>query len=907
MSLAPGVRLGAYEIVALIGAGGMGEVYRARDTRLKRDVAIKILPDEFAKDPDRLARFQREAELLATLSHQNIGAVFGLEQTGDTSAIVLELIEGDTLADRLRLGPLPVTQALAIAQQIADALEAAHEKGIIHRDLKPANVKVTPDDNVKVLDFGLAKAMEPVAQGFSPAAATNSPTLSMMATQAGVILGTAAYMSPEQAKGFQADHRSDVFSFGTVLYEMLTGRQPFHGETTHEIIASVLVREPDFWALPPNLNPRIPELLRRCLEKNPKRRWQAIGDVRAEVETVAAAPRAVPTLTQSIAQPQPLWRRAIPLLGAVVVTGVLSVTGAMYFRPSITPLTVTRFPFTLAEGQQFTNPTRQVVAISPDGTQMVYVASQRLYRRSMSELEARPIPGTEIPQGVLNPLFSPDGRSIAFWSGADQTIKKIALSGGAAVTICPADIPPFGMSWGTDGILFGQGSKGIMRVSANGGKPELLVSAKAGELAHGPQILPGGQTVLFTLATGTGDSWDKAHIVVQTLRSGERKILIEGGSDARYLPTGHIVYALGGVLFAVPFDLKRREVTGGPVPIVEGVRRSGTATGTAHFSVSDTGSLIYVPGPAATTAAQNNLALIDRKGAVEPLKLPSGAYQFPRISPDGKRLAFATDDGKEAIVWIYDLSGTSAMRRLTFGGKNRFPIWSADGARVAFQSDREGDLGIFWQPADGTGTAERLTKPDQGTSHVPESWSPKGERFLFGVTKGSNSSLWTFSLQDRKATPFGRVQSSIPSNAVFSPDGRWVAYGSNETGGFEIYVQPFPSTGAKYQVSKNGTSIHPLWSPDGKELYYAPGSGLQFGVVSVTTQPSVTFGNLVPVPRPFLMFGPGAAREYDITPDGKRFVGVVAAGQTQSGAPATPQIQVVLNWFEELKQRVPVH
>jgi len=932
VQLASGSRLGAYEIVALLGAGGMGEVYRARDTKLGREVAVKVLPEAFLFDPDRVARFEREAKVLASLNHPHIAALYGMEESGGRHFLVMELVEGETLAERLaraeglrpRRGSsasgggapravndvdpgLPVEEALKIAHQMADALEAAHDKSVMHRDLKPANVKITPDENVKVLDFGLAKAMEPAARGFSPAAATNSPTLSMMATQAGVILGTAAYMSPEQAKGFQADHRSDVFSFGSVLYEMLTGRQPFQGDTAPEILASVLVREPDFGALPPNLNPRLPELLKRCLEKNPKRRWQAVGDLRAEVEAVAAAPRAVavPTLTQSIAQPQPLWRRAIPVLGAVVVTGVLFVTGAMYFRPSTTPPTITRFPFTLAEGQQFTNAGRQVVSISPDGTQMVYVASQRLYRRSMSELEARPIQGTEIPQGVLNPVFSPDGRSIAFWSFADQTIKKIAVSGGAAVTICPAD-PPFGMSWGTDGILFGQGSKGIMRVSANGGKPALLVSVKGGELAYGPQILPGGQTVLFTLAKGTGDSWDKAHIVVQTLRSGERKILLEGGSDARYLPTGHIVYALGGVLFAVPFDLKRLEVTGGPVPIVEGIRRStGGGTGIAHFSFSDTGSLIYIPGPASTTGTQADLALIDRKGAVEPLKLPLGAYQFPRTSPNGKLIAFATDDGKEAIVWIYDLSGTSSMRRLTFGGKNRFPIWSADGQRVAFQSDREGDLGIFWRRADGTGTAERLTKPDQGTSHVPESWSPKGERFLFGVTKGSNVSLWTFSLQDKKVTPFGGVQSSIPSDAGFSPDGRWVAYGSNETGGPEIYVQPFPSTGAKYQVSKNGGSFHPLWSPDGKELFYVPAPG-QFGVVSVTTQPSITFGNIVPIPRPFIVLGPAFAREHDITPDGKRFVGVVASGQTQAGAPATPQIQVVLNWFEELKQRVPV-
>jgi len=594
----------------------------------------------------------------------------------------------------------------------------------------------------------------------------------------------------------------------------------------------------------------------------------------------------------------------MPVLAGVILASAVTSVAWWTIRPS-TPLTITRFSFTLAEGQLFTNLGRQLVAISPDGTQMVYVANLRLYLRSMSELEVWPIPGTETLQGVVNPVFSPDGRSIAFFSGGDRTLKKIAVSGGAAVTLCPAD-NPFGMSWGRDGIVFGQGSKGIMRVSPNGGTPELLVSVNGNEVAHGPQMLPDGQTVLFTLATGGAlNQWDTAHIVVQLLRSGERQTLIAGGSHARYLPTGHLVYALGGVLFAVPFDLKRLAVTGEPVPIVEGIRRSLAAnTGTADFSVSDTGSLVYVPGPASTTAAQVGLALIDRKGVVEPLKLPSGPYQFPRVSPDGKRVAFATDDGKEADVWTYELTGTSSMRRLTFGGKNRFPIWSADGARVAFQSDREGNLGIFWQRADG-GTAERLTKPDRGTSHVPESWSPKGERFLFSVTKDTNFSLWTFSLQDKKATPFGAVQSSAPITSVFSPDGQCVAYASRETGGSEIYVQPFPSTGAKYQVSKNSVSYSPVWSPDGKELLYIPGGG-SFAVVSVTTHPSVTFGNPVPVPRPFIGLGLTTARNYDITPDGQRFVGVVSAAQTQSGTPATLHIQVVLNWFEELKRLVPV-
>jgi len=806
----------------------------------------------------------------------------------------------------LQRGPIAVEEALKIAHQMADALEAAHEKGVMHRDLKPANVKITPDENVKVLDFGLAKAMEPVALGVSPTAATNSPTLSMMATQAGMILGTAAYMSPEQAKGFQADHRSDVFSFGSVLYEMLTGRQPFHGETAHEILASVLVREPDFGALPPNLNPRIPELLRRCLEKNPKRRWQAVGDLRAEVETVALAPRTVPALTQAAAQLQPVWKRAIPVVATAIVVGALSCIVTLYFRSS-TELNIVRLPFTLPEGQNFTALNRQSVAISPDGTQMVYVANNRLYLRSMSELEARAIPGTEISQGVFNPVFSPDGRSIAFYSGADLTLKKIAVSGGAAVTICPADLP-LGMSWGKDGIVFGQGNKGIMRVSPNGGKPDLLASVKGDEQAHGPQILPGGQTVLFTLATGAGaPAWDKAQIVVQSLRSGERKTLIEGGSDARYVPTGHVVYALGGTLFAVPFNLRRLEVTRGPAPIVEGVRRgSALGSGTAQFSFSSTGSLIYVPGPVATSNASRAFVLADRTGATEPLKLPPGAYVHPRVSPDGTRLAFGTDDGKEANTWIYELSGVNAPRRITFSGKNRFPTWSSDGQRVAFQSDREGDLGIFWQRADGAGVAERLTKGEQGASQVPESWSRDGRRFLFTVARGSTFTLWTFSLDERKATPFGDVRSDRPIGSVFSPDGRWVAYASFGPSGGGGYVQPFPATGARYQIPKLAIDYHPLWTSDGKELFYIPAFG-RFAAVSVQMQPSFTFGN--PVEMTTVAFTQGHfspdVRNYDLTPSGK-FVALVDPQEGRSRTSAAPEIQVVLNWFEELKQRVPV-
>ncbi len=551
--------------------------------------------------------------------------------------------------------------------------------------------------------------------------------------------------------------------------------------------------------------------------------------------------------------------------------------------------------------------------MSPAGTHIVYSANRRLYLRSLSDLEVRPVTGADNSGSTqLNPVFSPDGRSIAYFEQGDGTIKRIALSGGAATTVCEAD-NPYGMSWAGDAIFFGQGSKGIMRVSANGGKPEAVASIKAGELAHGPQLLPDRQTLLFTLATGVNaDRWDKARIVAESLKSHERKTVIDGGTDARYLPTGHLVYALGGVGFAVPFDVKRLGPSGGPVPIVEGVRRSTSAgTGSAQFGTSDTGSLAYIPGPVSTTGDQMSVGLFDRKGGSDLLKVQPGAYQLPRMSPDGRRIAIGSDDGKEASIWIYELSGTSSMRRVTFEGQghNRFPIWSADSQRVAFQSDREGDLGIFWQRADGAGSAERLTKAEEGVSHIPESWAPDGERFLYNAGKGGATSLWVFSMKDRRAARFDAVESPAATltGAVFSPDGRWVAYASRQgRASGAVYVQPFPPTGAKYQISKNADDgHHPVWSPNGAELVFTPGQAIRLDAVRVTTQPSFAFGEAMPVARSFQIASGASERPYDISRDGQHFLGLIDAAQTQSGAPATQQIHVVLNWFEQLKARVP--
>ena len=642
-----------------------------------------------------------------------------------------------------------------------------------------------------------------------------------------------------------------------------------------------------------------------------------IGEARLQLEELTSgAPEEMSTaVAAQPPAPRPLWKRALPVAAAATVAGATVGGAAWTLRPPARSAPVMRFALMLGEGQQFTSNNNQTLGISPDGTRLVYVADRQLYVRSLSDLDARPLAGTQAT-APSTPVFSPDNQSIAFYTPADRTIKKSNVSGGAAITVCPADPPLLGMSWDSGGLVFGQGSKGILRVSANGGQPAVVAAVKSGEIAASPQLLPGGEWVLFTVATAaTVEGWDKAQVVVQSMKTSERKTLVAGGAEGRYVPTGHIAYAVGGVLLAVPFDLRRLAVTGGPVPVVEGVKRSTAgAFGTAHLSISPSGSVAFIPGPVKPSAGQYDLALIDRTGAVQPLKLPPAQYEHPRLSPDGRQIAVGSDDGKEEIVWIYDVSGATSIRRLTLGGLNRVPVWSSAGERVAFQSDREGDLAIWWQRADGTTAAERLTKPDKDTSHWPDSWSPDGRTLLFSVAKDSNYAVAALSLADKTVRPFGGIQSRIPPAAAFSPDGKWVAYTARDATSARsslgpqflnpLFVQPFPATGATYQITSNG--IHPTWAPDGKELFYGAGPG-QFAGVSVATKPSFSFGNPTPVSARFLDSGPPIPRNNDITPDGKRFLGVIAGGQsTASGAPAAPQIQVILNWFEELKARVAI-
>ena len=554
-----------HEITGLIGAGGMGEVFQAQDTKLKRRVAIKVLPEAFAANPDRVARFHREAQAVAALNHPGIAAIYDLAEAGGTTFLVLELIEGETLAQRLARGPLAVDEAVGIARQILDALEAAHEKGICHRDLKPANVALTRDGAVKVLDFGLAKFLQD--RGTEGNLTDLSTTFG--GTSAGVVLGTAGYMSPEQAKGLEADQRSDIFSFGCIFYELLSGRRAFEGDTPSEQLANVLKSDVDLSRLPPTLNSRLVEVLVCCLEKNPKQRWHAAADVRLLLEGIADLSSAAEDSRAAAAGARPPWKWAVAVAAIALVGALAAAYGAWRLKPE-PPRAVTRFSIPLPEGQQFSNVGRPILALSPDGTNLVYVANRRLYLRPMSGYESRPIAGSEHPGAVLNPVFSPDGQSVAFASVDDAALKRLPISGGAPVTICKIEAL-FGLSWSEDGIVFGQ-PKGILRVSPDGGTPEVIASAAADEMVEAPQMLPGGRAVLFSVKK-SADGWDKGQIVVQNLGGGARKTVIDGGAAGMYVPTGHLVYAVSTVLFAVPFNLDSLTVSGGAVSIVEGVLR----------------------------------------------------------------------------------------------------------------------------------------------------------------------------------------------------------------------------------------------------------------------------------------------------------------------------------------------
>ena len=867
----------------------MGQVYQATDTNLDRQVAIKVLPDAFASDADRLARFEREAKVLASLNHPNIGAIYGLEKSGDTRALVLELVEGPTLADRIAQGPIPIDEALPIAKQIAEALEAAHEQGVIHRDLKPANVKVKGDGTVKVLDFGLAKAFQPDASDVS---ASMSPTISLTAaaTQMGMVIGTAAYMAPEQAKGKTVDKRTDVWAFGAVLYEMLTGQKPFAGKDVSDTLAAVLRIDADFDALPDTTPPRLRQVLKACLQKEPRDRIRDIGDVslamKGTFETEVAAADAARVVPAAV---KPLWQKLLPTVVAAVVVGlgvgllVWSVT-----RPEA-PVVV-RFDYALPDGQAFTNTGRPITALSPDGHAFVYITRDGLYLRALGELDARLIPGTT--DNLTSPVFSPDGQTVGYWDRLAEELKRVVIRGGAPVTLTAAPDNPYGVTWESDGvILYGQ-ADGIWQVPYTGGTPELLIPVDDGEFVHGPQMLPGGEWVLFTFRPAGTLAWDEAEIVVQSLTTGERETLIAGGRDARYVSTGHLVYGLNGVILAVPFDVGNRQVLGGPVSLIDGVMAGqDTNSGAIHFALADNGSLIYVPGAAGGSDAVE-LVWVDRDGNEESLPASPRVYSHPRVSPDGTRVAVDIDDGDNVDVWIWNLERETA-RQLTFDeGVDNFPLWTPDGERVVFGSARDTG-GLFWKASDGTGQVEQLK---EGFAQ-PSAWTAGG-RLIFEQAED----IGVLTMEGERTVEM-LLDASFPErDPALSPNGRWLAYASREAGNYLIYVKPFPNIDDDpWRVSLLQGGRYPVWSPDGRELFYRDATTLW--VTQIESEPTFS----ARTPEPLFGLGDYPLEGYDLSLEGDRFI-FLRPGVAEQGGNVTDFTGLIFveNWFEELKERVPV-
>ncbi len=928
MSLTPGTRLGPYEIVAQIGVGGMGEVYQATDTNLGRQVAIKVLPDTVAQDGERLARFDREARTLAALNHPNIAQIHGLEKSGGTLALVMELVEGPTLADRIAQGAMPLDEALPIARQIADALEAAHEQGIIHRDLKPANIKVRPDGAVKVLDFGLAKAMEP-AGGSSPSMSM-SPTITTPAmTQAGMILGTAAYMSPEQAKGRTVDKRSDIWAFGCVLYEMLTGTRPFEGEDVSDTLAFVLTKQPEWSALPPETPPALRALLRRCLEKDRRQRTtdvSAVQFVLAEYATLTA------TVSDARVAPAPVPRRRVTLVGAAaVLAGAVVATTVTWFvtRPDAPlPPRVSRLSLApSAEAALSISGYDRDLAITPDGSRVVYVGNRgaQLFVRPLDALEAMPV-FTGAPHG---PFVSPDGQWIGFVDAA-AGLKKVAVTGGPAVTIATMSGTSRGASWGADDtIVFatGGGTTGLQRVAAAGGPTTVLtrLDRAQGEAAHVyPEFLPGGRAVLFTI-TATAGGLDASQIAVLDLQTGMRKILVRGGSHAHYVPggsgspgragvddglarrslggVGHLVYAAAGTLRAVAFDLATLEARGTAVPVLPDVV-TGTY-GSVDAVVGNDGTLAYMSGT--VQAAVRTLVWIDRRGREEPIKAPARAYVYPRLSPDGTRVAAEVRD-EEWDIWIANLASTT-LTRFSFGPTpDRLPTWTPDGRRIVWTSQREGVPRVYWQSADGSGSVEQFLQSPN--AQYPSAISPDGTRLVLRQDAASRDLMVVTMDKERRAQPLVQTPASETS-AEISPDGRWIAYGSDESGMDEIYVRPFPDVNAgRWQVSSGG-GTKPLWARNGRELFYLVPSGTGSAIMSAPIERGTSFAAGTPakvLEGPYFygtaVAGDVAFRTYDVSPDGQRFLMIKLPESADQAA--TANLIVVQHFDEELRRLVPV-
>ena len=874
MAIAPGTRFGAYEVLSGLGAGGMGEIYLARDARLGRDVAIKVLPESFALDADRVARFAREAKTLAALNHPNIAAIYGIEEhasgTRAATALVMELVDGEDLAQILERGPMPLAGALSIARQIADALDAAHERGIIHRDLKPANIRLRSDGVVKVLDFGLAKTLDRGGDAGGSVTVT-SPAVSAV----GTIVGTAAYMSPEQATGRAVDKRADIWAFGCVLYEMLTGRRAFAGATVTETLAAVLEHDVDWTRLPVATPANVRTVLRRTLEKDPRRRLHDIADVRIELDDQAAPADANPNGRRSAAW----W------VAAVALVALAAAFAAWQLKPAAAPPSAQIARLIVAPEAPVSPDTEGAIALSPDGTRLAYVVASSggrlLYLRSLDQYEGRPIPGTE---GADDPAFSPDGQWLAFVT--DHEIKKVAVAGGAPQSLCQlAGVR--GLTWESpQTILFNGGrAAGLFRVSAAGGTPAPVTMLGTGDLEHDfPQVLPGGKSVVFTLSQA--GAIGSPRIVAQSLETGARRE-IAAGAGGRYLPTGHLVYVRGGSLFAVPFDVARLEPTGTPTVVLQDVRQ--TQFGTPQIDYSATGSIAYVP--TAAREHQDTLVWLDDKGIEDPTAVSAQDVWMPRLAPDLRRVLIVSQED----VWLSDVT-LGRRSRLTVEGASAFPVWSPTGTRFAYRSNRSGRFEMYVKSVDGATAEQRI--PTEHNANIPLSWSPDG-RWLaaVAVSDATHNDIWVYAMDGRSpARPF--LQTEFREGApTFSPDGGWIAYASDQSGRSEIYMRPFPGQGEELMISTGGGS-EPLWARKSGRLFYRQGDAMM--AVDVTTSPSVTVG---PPRRLFerrYNRSNGYWPDFDVTADGRRLLMVKGIAPE-----ASTRINVVLNWFEELKRLAP--
>ena len=916
-----GRQFGVYQLTSFLGAGGMGQVYRARDTRLERDVAIKILPRIFSSDSQRLHRFEREARMLATLNHPHVGAIYGIEDVDGVPALVLELVEGQTLAERLgfdaggsdrsRFGPsrsgakragIPVDEALDIAQQLAGALEAAHERGIVHRDLKPANIKVTSESAVKVLDFGLARlAAETSAAGGMDVAMPQSAASTSLATTPGLVLGTAAYMSPEQARGQPVDKRTDIWAFGCILYEMLCGRAAFAGDTLTDTLAAVVSREPEWTALPEGTTSTVRTVLTRCLEKDPKRRLRDIADIQLLLSGAFDTSKSA-TVERGSGQMSARRLTIVAASSTLVAAGATAV--AMWlWSPTAVPPRLSRLviPSTSSAAALLPNTGRanRALTITPDGSAIVYIGSNstRLFVRALDALEP-----LEIAAGQqLNvPFVSSDGRWVGFADGS--ALKRVAVAGGAPLVIATFNGNPLGATWlPDDTIVFATNDKttGLQRVSVAGGPVTELtrIDRNGGQAAHAwPESLPGGNAVLFTISSETGGQ-DADRIAVVDLRNNTQKILVPGGSHAQYVASGHLVYVATGALWAVSFDPRRLEVHGSPVRVLPQLVTTVNSSG--QFAVARDGTLVYADS--VPTVALQDLVWVDRSGRETPLGAPTRAYLNARLSPDGTRVA-VNIAGQDQDLWVWDTEREVLTRVTADPANDAAPVWTLDGQRLIFASQRDGGIYNLWsQAADGTGDAERLTT--SANTQAPTGLSPDGhEVVFFELTTTRQFDILRIALPGKQASSLLETAFS-ELNGVVSPDGRWLAFQSNGSGRSEIYVRPFPDTATgQWPVSTAGGRM-PAWSANRLMFFQADGSlmGVQFEGRNSrwhAEAPAKLLDSLYFSGSPATI-----ARTYDVSPDGQRLL-MIKPSRADS-QPVSSGLIVVQHWDQELKQRVP--